>query len=163
MACSTSRIAERDGRREARGRSGCARGRGFVDEADEAIGVGEGDTEQVCGLFVDLAEDAGGEQPERSADGGERGAQLVADGGDEFILEAVESIALADVSEAEDGTGKVALVEDGRKGVFGGEGAAVGRKRLSSPEAAACRPAARRRAQSSAQRRLAGAAPWSKS
>ena len=96
-----------------------------VDEADQAVGVGEGDAEQVAGLVVDFAENAGGEQAQRSADGGERCAQLVADGGDELVLQAVEGIALADVAEAEHGTGEAALIEDGSEDVLGWEGAAV--------------------------------------
>ena len=53
-------------------------------------------------------------------------AQLVADGGDELVFEAVEGVALADVAEAEHGAGEAALVGDGREHVLGGEGAAVG-------------------------------------
>ena len=94
-----------------------------VDEADQAVRVGDGDAEEVGGLVINVAEDAGGEQAERAADGGERGAELVADGGDELVLEAVEGVALADVAEAEHGTGKAALVEDGGEDVFGGQGA----------------------------------------
>ncbi len=66
-----------------------------------------------------------GEQAERAANGGERGAQLVADGGDELILEAVEGVALADVAEAEHGAGETAVIEDRGDGVVDAEGAAV--------------------------------------
>ncbi len=69
-----------------------------VDEADEAVGVGDGDAEEVLGLGVYVADDAGGEQTEGSADAGERGAQLVGDGGDELILERVELGALGELN-----------------------------------------------------------------
>ena len=78
-----------------------------VDQADQAVGVGEGDAEQVGGLLIHLAEHARREQAQRSANGGQRRAQLVADGGDELILQAIERIALADVAEAEHGAGEV--------------------------------------------------------
>ena len=68
-----------------------------VDEADEAVGVGDGDAEEVEGLGVDVADDAGGEQAEGSANAGERGAQLVGDGGDELVLEGVELGALGEL------------------------------------------------------------------
>ncbi len=48
-----------------------------VDEADEAVGVGDGDAEEVERFGVDVADDAGGEQAECAADAGERRAQLV--------------------------------------------------------------------------------------
>ena len=82
-----------------------------VDQAYQAIGVGDGDAQQVGGFFVDLAENAGGEQPQRPADGGERRAQFVADRGDELVLEPVQGITLADVAEAEHGTGDTALID----------------------------------------------------
>ncbi len=68
-----------------------------VDEADEAVGVGDGDAEEVERFCVDVADDAGGEQAERSADAGERGAQLVGDGGDELVLQRVEFGALREL------------------------------------------------------------------
>ena len=68
-----------------------------VDEADEAVGVGDGDAEEVEGFGVDVADDAGGEQAERAADAGERRAQLVGDGGDELVLEGVELGALGEL------------------------------------------------------------------
>ena len=74
-----------------------------VDEPDQPIGVGEGDAQQVGGLFVGLRQNAGAEQSQRAADGSERSAQLVADRGNELILEAIESVALADVAEAQHG------------------------------------------------------------
>ena len=49
----------------------------------------------------------------------------MADGGDELVFHAVEGKALADVAEAEHGTGEAALVEDGGERILGGEGAAV--------------------------------------
>ena len=48
-----------------------------VDEADQAVGVGDGDAEEVERFGVDVADDAGGEQAESSADAGERSAELV--------------------------------------------------------------------------------------
>ena len=43
-----------------------------VDEADEAVSVGDGDAEEVERFGVDVADDAGGEQAEGSANAGER-------------------------------------------------------------------------------------------
>ena len=60
-----------------------------VDEADQAVGVGHGDAEQILGLGIDVADDARREQAESAADAGERSAQLVGDGGDELILEVI--------------------------------------------------------------------------
>ncbi len=77
-----------------------------VDQAHQAVGVGDGDAQQIGGLFVGLAENAGGEQSQRPADGGERRAQFVTDRGDELVLELVQGIALADVAEAEHRAGK---------------------------------------------------------
>ena len=68
-----------------------------VDEADEAVGVGDGDAEEVERLGVDVADDAGGEQAERAADAGERRAQFVRDGGDELVFEGVELGALGEL------------------------------------------------------------------
>ena len=61
-----------------------------VDEADETISIGSGDAEEIEGLGIDVADGAGGEQAERTADAGQRGAQLVGDGRDELVLESVE-------------------------------------------------------------------------
>ena len=74
-----------------------------VDEPDQAIGVGEGDAQQVGGLFVGLAQNSGAEQSQRATDGGERRAQLMAHGGDEFIFHPVESVALADIAKTQHG------------------------------------------------------------
>ena len=54
----------------------------------------DGDAQQVLRLGVDVAQQAGGEQAERAANAGERGAQLVRDGGDELVLDGVEVGAL---------------------------------------------------------------------
>ncbi len=97
-----------------------------VDEPDQAVGVGDGDAQQVGGLVVDLAENARGEQAQRAADGGERRAQFVADGGDEFVFQAIEGVALADVAEAEHRAGEASLVEDrGEERTRPGTGVAV--------------------------------------
>jgi len=61
-----------------------------VDEADQAVGVGAGDAQQVERRGVDLAEHSAGEQPKRAADAGERRAQLMRDGGDELVLDGFE-------------------------------------------------------------------------
>jgi len=61
-----------------------------VDEADEAIGIGDGDAEEVERLGVNVADDAGGEEAEGSANAGEWGAELVRDSGDELVFEGVE-------------------------------------------------------------------------
>ena len=80
---------------------------------------------RLAALSLTSHEVAGGEQAERAANGGQWGAQLVADGGDELVLQPVEGIPLADVAEAEDGAGKAAMIEDGGEDVLGGEGDAV--------------------------------------
>jgi len=61
-----------------------------VDEADEAVGVGDGDAEEVLGFGVEVAHDAGGEQAEGAADAGEWCAELVRDGGDELVFKGIE-------------------------------------------------------------------------
>ena len=66
-----------------------------VDEADEAVGVGAGDAEEVLRLGVNCAEHAGGEKAESAANAGERCAELVRDGGDELVFDGVELFALA--------------------------------------------------------------------
>ena len=72
-----------------------------VDQANQPVGVGDRDAQQVRRLLPHLAQQAGRQQSQRSANGGEGGAQFMAHGGDEFILHAVQSIALADIAEAE--------------------------------------------------------------
>ena len=61
-----------------------------VDQADQPLGIGGGDPQQVLRLGVYIAEQARGEQAERAADAGERRAQLMRDGGDELILDRVQ-------------------------------------------------------------------------
>lgn len=68
-----------------------------VDEADEAVGVGDGDAEEVLGFGVDVADDAGGEKTECAANAGEWGAKFVRDGGDEFVLQRVQLGALTEL------------------------------------------------------------------
>ena len=67
-----------------------------VDQADEAVGVGDGDAEEVLGFGVDVAHDAGREQTEGAADARERGAELVGDGRDELVFDGVEVRPLAE-------------------------------------------------------------------
>ena len=57
-----------------------------VDEANEAVSIGDGDAEQVEGFGVDIADDAGGEETECSTDAGKGSAEFVGDGGDELVL-----------------------------------------------------------------------------
>ncbi len=83
-----------------------------VDEPDQAVGVGEGNAEQIGSFFINVAEDAGGEQAKGSADGGKGRAQFVTDGGNELVFEAVQGVALTDVAETKDRAGKAALIED---------------------------------------------------
>ncbi len=73
-----------------------------VDEADEAVGVADGDLEHLLRLLGAGGECAAGEQAERSAERGERRAELVGDGGDELVLHAVEGAALGGVGEGDD-------------------------------------------------------------
>ncbi len=68
-----------------------------VDEADEAVRVGDGDAEEIQGLGVDVTDDAGGEKAKGAADAGQGGAELVRDGGDELVLEGVELRALGEL------------------------------------------------------------------
>jgi hypothetical protein len=96
-----------------------------VDETDEAVGVGDGDAQQIGGLIAHLAEQPVGEQPQRAADGGERSAQLVAYGGDELVLHPVEGVALADVAEAEHAADHDAVFDHGGDGEFHREAAPI--------------------------------------
>ncbi len=73
-----------------------------VDEADETVGVADGDLEHLLSLLGAGGERAAGEEAEGSANGGERSAELVGDGGDELVLHAVEGAALGGVGEGDD-------------------------------------------------------------
>ena len=79
-----------------------------VDQPDQAIGVSGGDVEHLAELFRALVEAASGDEAERGAERGERGAQLVGDGGDELVLHAVEGAALGGVGEGDDDAGCLA-------------------------------------------------------
>ena len=68
-----------------------------VDKANEAIGIGDCDAEEVLRFGVYVADDTGGEQAEGSANAGEGSAQLVGDGGDEFVFEGVELGAMGEL------------------------------------------------------------------
>ena len=57
-----------------------------VDQADQSIRVVDADVEHPQTLLVHLTQVAAGEQAECAADGGERGAQLVADDCDQIVL-----------------------------------------------------------------------------
>ena len=74
-----------------------------VDQADEAIGVADGDIEHLLCLLGAAGESAAGEQAEGSTQGGERGAELMRNGGDELVLHAIEGAALGGVGEGDDG------------------------------------------------------------
>ena len=65
-----------------------------VDEANEPVGVGDGDAKEVLGFGIEIAHDAGGQQAEGAADAGEGGAEFVGDGGDELVFKGVEMGAL---------------------------------------------------------------------
>ena len=65
-----------------------------VDQADETVGVGDGDAQQILRLGIDIAHQPGGEQPKRPANTGEGGAELVRNSGDELVLDLVELGAL---------------------------------------------------------------------
>ncbi len=73
-----------------------------VDEADEAVGVADGDFEHLLRFLGAGVEGAAGEQAEGSAEGGERSAEFVGDGGDELVLHAVEGAALGGIGEGDD-------------------------------------------------------------
>ncbi len=61
-----------------------------VNEANQAVGIGDGDAKEVLCFGIERAHDTRGEQAEGAADAGERSAQLMRDGGDELVLEGVE-------------------------------------------------------------------------
>ena len=73
-----------------------------VDQAHQAIGVAKGDLEHLVHLFGTREEGTTGDQAERGAKRGERGAELVRDGRDELVLHAIEGAALGGVSEGDD-------------------------------------------------------------
>ena len=58
-----------------------------VDEPHQTVRVAERDAQQICGLVVDLAQNAGGEQAQGAANRGQRRAQLVAHCGHELVLQ----------------------------------------------------------------------------
>ena len=70
-----------------------------VDELDEPVGVADGDFEHLPHLFGPRLQGAAGDEAKRRAQAGERGAQLVRDGGDELVLHAVERASLGGVGE----------------------------------------------------------------
>src|ERR1700761_487526 len=72
-----------------------------VDQAHQPIGIVHRDAKQVGGFLVHLAQQSGGEQPERSSNRSQRGAQFVTDGGDELILHSIKRLPLADVAEVQ--------------------------------------------------------------
>ena len=74
----------------------------IVDEANQTVGVADGDVEHLAHLLGAGVEGAAGDQAERGAQRGERGAQLVGDGGDELVLHAVEGAALGGIGERDD-------------------------------------------------------------
>ena len=79
-----------------------------VDQADEAVGVADGDLEHLLRLLGPIRQRAAGKQAERSAQRGERRAQLVGDGGDELVLHAVERAAFGGVGEGDDDAERLA-------------------------------------------------------
>ena len=90
-----------------------------VDQPAEAIGVGERDVEHALPFGRRIAEQAGAEEPDGAADGGQRRAQFVADGGDEFVFHPLDGQPLADVAEGDDDAGRgTEGVDDGAGGVF---------------------------------------------
>ena len=73
-----------------------------VDQADEAIGVVEGDLEHLLHFFGAGEKGAAGDEAEGGAERGERGTELVRDGGDELVFHLVEGAALGGVGEGDD-------------------------------------------------------------
>ncbi len=67
----------------------------IVDQVAEALAVVLGDAQHGAHTLRYRAEGSAVDQAERAGDGGERGAQLVADGGDELALEALDAFGLA--------------------------------------------------------------------
>ena len=101
-----------------------------VDEADEAVGVAEGDLEHLPHLVGAADERTTTDEAEGGAEAGERGAELVGDGGDELVLHAIEGAALGGVGEGDDDpdglAGAIAVGLDlGAGDVLDGEGGAV--------------------------------------
>ncbi len=96
-----------------------------VDQADEAIAIADGDVEHLGELLRPLLEHTAGDEAERGAQGSERRAQLVAHGGDELVLHAIEAAALRDIREGDDRTAYDSVVHELAGDVFHGEGGAV--------------------------------------
>ena len=101
----------------------------IVDEADEAVGVADGDVEHLRLFFGLFGEGPAGDEAERGAERGERGAQLVRDGGDELVLHAVERATLGGVAEGDDDADGLAAFRAGvdlrTRDIFHGEAGAI--------------------------------------
>jgi hypothetical protein len=70
-----------------------------VDEPDQPIRVDARDLDDVERVLREPAQHPSFEEPERAADGGQRRAQLVRDGGDELVLELLDLAALRQIEE----------------------------------------------------------------
>ena len=96
-----------------------------VDQADKPVAVADGHVDHLALLFGALVERAGGDQTQRRAQRGERGAQLVADGGDELVLHFFQAAALRNVLKGHYHAGDDAVLHDGVGAVLDGNGSAV--------------------------------------
>ena len=96
-----------------------------VDQPDQAFAIAVRDGDQTRGFFLQPAHRPAGQQGQRAADRRQRGAQFVADGGDEFALHALGMFAMGDIADRGDEPG-VLLVAEPADGDLGFEGRAVG-------------------------------------
>ncbi len=87
-----------------------------VDEPHQTIGIGDGDLQHPLPLFGDRTEQPAAQQTERSANGSQRGAQLVADRRDELALQPLDGPPFGDVAEHHDGTELLSLLIEHRRG-----------------------------------------------
>src|SRR6266851_4593323 len=97
----------------------------WISLPGEAVGVVDGNLEHLLGLLGTGGERAAGEEAEGSAERGERGSELVGDGGDELVLHAVEGAALGDVGEGDDYADSPGFAAPGGVGVDLGAGHVV--------------------------------------
>ena len=77
-----------------------------VDQAGEALAALGRHRHHGLDPRRQLTQGAAGQQPQRSADRGERGPQLVADHGEELVLHPLDLAPLGDVAEDHDGASR---------------------------------------------------------
>ena len=83
-----------------------------VDQPHQPVAVADGHIDHLALLFRALVESAGGDESQRGAQRGERGAQFVAYGGDELVFHLLQAAALGDVLEGYDHAGDLAILNE---------------------------------------------------